>query len=128
MLGTRRLGNTFNNPIRLFMFPDFGSGSSQVPEWGTFTFANGQVGVAYTGSWDMPLSDQPITYTLLSGTLPTGLSIASSNGHSGSLSGTPTVAGSYTFTLRAQSLFGRDDQSFTIVIAPAAVAAATVMV
>ena len=40
---------------------------------------------------------QPYTYTISSGSLPPGLSLSSS----GSLSGTPTAAGAYNFTIRS---------------------------
>jgi uncharacterized repeat protein (TIGR03803 family) len=57
------------------------------------------------------------TFGLGMGTLPTGLML---NGSSGVLSGTPTAAGTYTFTISAtDTLGGTASQSFTVVINPA---------
>jgi alpha-tubulin suppressor-like RCC1 family protein len=57
------------------------------------------------------------TYTVQSGTLPTGVTLASATGV---LSGTPTVAGSYSFTIRATRTGAASvfvDRSFTLLIA-----------
>jgi hypothetical protein len=56
--------------------------------------------------------DTPITWSLLSGSLPTGLSLSSG----GVVSGTPTVAGSYSFIVRATNATATDDQPFSITI------------
>lgn len=60
-------------------------------------------GVSATGA-------TPITFSVVAGTLPTGLSLDPS---SGALSGTPTTAGAYDFTVRAENAYGTDDQQFT---------------
>lgn len=86
------------------------------PIWGTFTFANGFVGLAYSQAWDMPTSAQVVSYTVLSGSLPTGLSITALAGNQAKLSGTPTATGTYSFTLRASNAYGTADQPFTITI------------
>ncbi|MFZ9581286.1 MAG: hypothetical protein ACO3BV_12235, partial [Ilumatobacteraceae bacterium] len=51
-----------------------------------------------------------ITYSKITGTLPTGLSLSSA----GVLSGTPTVAGSYTFTVRATNAVNFAESTHTI--------------
>ena len=56
----------------------------------------------------------PYTYSLTSGSLPTGLSLT---GSTGVISGTPTALGYYTFTITAtdaNNLTG--SQTFTIVV------------
>lgn len=57
-------------------------------------------------------------YTLDSGTLPTGLSMSAG----GVISGTPTAAGTYTFTVRAVDSAGNfQTKSYTITVDPGAV-------
>lgn len=67
----------------------------------TLTLPNGTRNVAYSS----PISLSPGlggTYSIVSGALPTGLTV---NG-SGVVSGTPTVAGSFWFTLQSQFISG----------------------
>jgi hypothetical protein len=52
----------------------------------------------------------PITWAVQAGTLPAGLTLDTA---SGVVSGTPTTAGAYSFTLRATNGAGNDDQAFT---------------
>ena len=62
----------------------------------------GTVGVAY--SYTFVASGSPVpTYTVASGALPAGLTLASATG---SLSGTPTVTGTFTFAVRASNGVG----------------------
>ncbi|QXW19640.1 autotransporter domain-containing protein [Comamonas aquatica] len=53
------------------------------------------VGWAYSQSFTASDGTAPYTYAITSGSVPTGLSLAAN----GTLSGTPTVAGSYNFTV-----------------------------
>ncbi len=64
----------------------------------------------------------PITWSVNSGTLPTGLSL---NTASGVISGTPTAAGSYSFTIRATNDAGFSNQAFTGSVVGAAPAITT---
>lgn len=48
----------------------------------------------------------PFTFTLMGGTLPPGLTFAQFDGTSALLSGTPTTAGNYIFTVRARNSLG----------------------
>lgn len=52
----------------------------------------------------------PITYALVSGSLPTGLTL---NASSGVISGTPTKAGTYTATVTASNKAGTSSKAFT---------------
>ncbi len=52
----------------------------------------------------------PITWTVQTGALPAGLGLDAATGV---ISGTPTAAGAYSFTLRATNSAGNDDQSFS---------------
>ena len=56
---------------------------------------SGQVGSLYSASLVAMGGVQPYTFSTLSGSLPPGLSL---NALTGSISGTPTTSGSYTFT------------------------------
>jgi hypothetical protein len=61
----------------------------------------------------------PITFTVSSGDLPGGLVLGSSTGV---VSGTPTSAGSATFTLTATNSAGTDAKTYTVAVAVAAAA------
>ena len=62
-----------------------------------FTLASGRSGVAYNGSVAQAQGKGSLTYEVTDGTLPEGLTLA----ENGTLSGTPTKAGVYTFTVTA---------------------------
>jgi len=64
----------------------------------TSPLPSGTVGQAYSRQIQASGGLAPITYNILSGTLPTGLSLNSSTGM---ISGTPAASGSYSFTVRA---------------------------
>lgn len=84
----------------------------------TTSLPDGQVGVAYSQTL-AATGDTPITWTVESGSLPTGLSL---NASTGAISGTPTVDGTSPFTVRATNVAGFAQQPMTIVIAAAVVA------
>jgi len=86
------------------------------PVWPSFTFASGMVGTAYSQQWDLTPAASPTTYTLQSGSLPPGLSLTNVAGDIGQLSGTPTTAGTYSFTLRAANAYGFADRAFTLTV------------
>ena len=64
----------------------------------TSPLPSGTVGQAYSRQIQISGGIAPITYSIVSGTLPTGLSLNSSTGM---ISGTPAAGGSYSFTVRA---------------------------
>jgi hypothetical protein len=82
----------------------------------TAKLPDGKVGAAY-GATLAATGTAPIAWTLAAGKLPDGLSLAGA----GKLSGTPTKAGTFTFTVRAENASGFDERTYTlgIAIAPA---------
>lgn len=79
------------------------------------TLPSGGVGTAYTPT-QLTASGgiAPYTYSIISGTLPAGLNLSGS----GTLSGTPTAAGSFNVTARATDANGSSgQQSYTVTIA-----------
>jgi Putative Ig domain len=93
---------------------------SGTPVWPSFAMANGTVGIAYSQSWDLAPALTPTTYSVVSGSLPPGLALNNITADQGSLTGTPTTVGTYTFTIRATNSLGTADKSFTITISAAA--------
>jgi uncharacterized membrane protein len=79
--------------------------------------AGGEAGVAYTQAFAATGGTPPYTWSVSGGTAPTGLTL---NASTGSLTGTPTAAGSFTFTLQvADSAARTATGSFTITVAAA---------
>ena len=88
----------------------------------TASLPNGQVGVAYSQSLTVEGGTPPYTWSVSAGSLPTGLSLSEST----VLSGTPSVAQSASFTLRACDAESNcDTQAYSVTIAPADVAVVT---
>lgn len=86
------------------------------PVWPSFLLADGVVGVAYYQAWDLTPAASPTTYSIVAGSLPPGLSLSNISGDQGKIDGTPTVAGVYSFTIRATNSIGIADQAFTVTI------------
>ena len=57
-----------------------------------------------------------VDWTLIAGDLPTGLTLGRTGNWNGRVYGTPTEAGTYTFTLKADNIYGTAQKEFTIVI------------
>ena len=82
------------------------------------TFTNSAVstrltkGTAYT--YDFNASGYPVpSYSVVAGSLPNGMSL---NSASGRLTGTPSVGGSFSFTIRASNVIDNADLEKTIVV------------
>jgi len=74
---------------------------------------NGFVGVAYSQTFTASGGTSPYSHTVSEGSLPPGLTLSSS----GSLSGTPTLAGAYKFTIRAtDSKLCTGDQPYSLLV------------
>ncbi|WP_344913404.1 putative Ig domain-containing protein [Paenibacillus hodogayensis] len=82
----------------------------------TTSLPNGQVGKAYKSlTIESSGGVGTRTYSLISGALPAGMAISSK----GVFSGTPSLAGSYTFTLRVtDSQSASTNQMFTVIVNP----------
>ena len=65
----------------------------------TTSLAAGQIQVAYSASLQASGGTAPYTWSVLSGQLPTGLTLSSATG---TITGTPTVAGSFSFTIQVK--------------------------
>lgn len=87
---------------------------------------DGQVGVAYSAQLSLSGATGTVTYSITSGALPNGVTL---NGSTGAISGTPTVAGTFTAVISAfDSGSGCSAaRSYDIDIAPAAGATVTVL-
>jgi hypothetical protein len=87
------------------------------------TLPNAKVGVAYTANLGQLAQVQggvpPLTYSLASGALPTNFTLSPS----GVVTGTPSSAGSFTFSFTV-----RDSSGLTLKIAPRTIAIDTVIV
>jgi uncharacterized protein (TIGR03437 family) len=80
----------------------------------TASLAVGQTGIAYNSSISASGGTPPYTFTLINGQLPQGLTLFAS----GAISGTPTLAGSYNFTVRVNdSINAFAEQQITLTIA-----------
>lgn len=86
------------------------------PSWTDSTLGGFQVGVAYSDG--VSATNSP-TYSVSAGSLPAGISL---NASTGAVTGTPTVAGAYSFTLRAANGDGAVTQAFSgsVLAAPTA--------
>ena len=69
-------------------------------------------GVAFTGK--ITANRSGLTWSVVSGSLPTGLALAAGPSSTGLITGTPTVVGSSMFTVRASNSGGFMDKLFTI--------------
>jgi hypothetical protein len=79
----------------------------------TATLPNGSVGISYDATISASGGTTPYAFTVASGTLPPGLLLAAD----GSLTGVPTTAGSFSFTVRVtDSASQTAERSYTLTI------------
>jgi len=89
----------------------------------TTTLPDGTVGVAYHETLLVTGGTSPFTWSLPAGSLPSGLELDAATG---SITGTPTSAGSSTFTVSVTDRTTQSDtQELSIAVAPAPLAIAT---
>jgi hypothetical protein len=88
------------------------------PNITTTTLPAGTVGVPYNQPVEATGGTGALTWSIVAGTLPANLNL---NGTNGAISGTPTVAGTSSFTVRVQDAGGLfDTQPLSITINPPA--------
>ena len=85
--------------------------STQAPTITSQGLANGYTNTRYSAQLSAEGSG-PISWTLEDGTLPLGLTLKSD----GTITGTPTKAGEYAFTVEASNRWGKDYAECTILI------------
>lgn len=89
-----------------------GSSTSGPPAITTTSLSNGVVGTAY-GQTLEARGQTAITWSVSSGSLPAGLSL---NTSTGAITGTPTTAGTSSFTVKAQNSLGSATKAFEIAV------------
>ncbi len=104
-------GSTASNTVTVINAPP--------PVIATTTLPGGQVAVAYSQALTVTDGLAPFTWTVSAGALPTSLTL---NAATGVISGTPSVAGTFNFTVTVTDLGGRSaTQALSITVAPPAV-------
>jgi hypothetical protein len=89
------------------------SGATQAPCITTTSVPGGSTGTPYSATITTVGGTAPYTYRITSGTVPPGLTLAPD----GTLSGTPTAAGTYTFIVQSTDAHGATDtQQMTVTI------------
>jgi hypothetical protein len=94
---------------------DAGGSTGTAPTITTAALPDGEVGTAYSGML-AATGDAPITWSVESGDLPGGLTLSSA----GVISGTPSAAGAFNFTVKAANAAGSGTKQLSITILAAA--------
>ena len=91
---------------------DGGGNTGTAPTITTTTLPDGTVGTAYSQTL-AAIGTAPITWSIATGTLPGGLYLSTA----GVISGNPTTANTFNFTVKATNAAGSDTKTLSIVIA-----------
>ena len=92
-----------------------GEGTVKIaPTITTESLPDGEVGTVYSQTLTAT-GDPTITWNVTSGTLPAGLTLDT---NTGTISGTPTTANTYNFTVTATNDSGNDSKQFSLTIDP----------
>jgi hypothetical protein len=89
-----------------------GNGTGTAPTVTTASLPNGTVGTAYSQTLTAT-GDTPITWSLATGSLPGGLTLSTA----GVISGNPTTANTFNFTVKATNAKGNNTKPLSITIA-----------
>ena len=119
-LGDTTTLHVFNEQVNGDKRTDYASGLSAVPApekpvITTTTLSGGKVGEAYSQTL-AATGAAAITWSIESGSLPAGLTLSGNT-----ISGTPTTAGTFTFTVKAGNSVGNDTKKLSIVVQAAPV-------
>ena len=98
--------------------------AAAAPSITTSSLPDGKVGEAYSQTLTAD-GTTPITWNIIGGTLPESLTL---NETTGKISGTPTAAGTASFTVKAENSAGSDTKELSITITKAAPAEFTISV
>lgn len=91
------------------------SGSGSKPAVSGEELLDGIIGASYTENFQAQGGTAPYTWSVISGNLPSGLTLNTSTGN---LTGVPNTAGTYTFTVQAKDATGSTGvATFQIVVA-----------
>ena len=109
--------------LSFWLFTDFYN-DSQKPVITTDSLPNGTAEQQYSQRLEFTgYHSGWVEWTVVSGNLPDGLTVGYYSGGGGSLiRGTPTTAGTYTFTLKLRTVAGTTQKEFTLVINDALIA------
>lgn len=109
--------------LSFWLFTDFYS-DSQKPVITTASLPNGTAEQEYSQRLEFTgYHSGWVEWTVVSGSLPNGLTVGYYSGGGGSLiRGTPTTPGNYTFTLQLRTVAGTTQKEFTLVINDALIA------
>ena len=88
--------------------------SGKAPIIITSSLSGGVVGTSYSQT-PFATGDVLIAWSVTSGSLPNGLTLNTSTGN---ISGTPTISGTFSFSLRAINSIGIDTKALSIIISP----------
>lgn len=98
---------------RAFTITVFEAGETPLSITSSSTLSRGRKGSSYSATLTAVGGSKPYSWSLVSGSLPPGLTLNSS----GTISGTPTSTGSYTFTARVTDYnYARQEKQFTLTI------------
>lgn len=96
------------------------------PRLTTTVLRKAKAGTSYTMTFYLKVAADSPVYSFVKSetddtlyTLPEGLSVNYSNDNSVTIGGTPTVPGTYTFTLKVTDTRGEDKKTYTLTVAPA---------
>ena len=91
-----------------------------LPTFTTTSVPNGTVGAAYSAPVTIANGAAPFTLSIAQGALPPGLALSPQSLNAFVLSGSPTAAGSFTFTIKVtDSTAGTATQQFSMTVAAA---------